>query len=294
MDNQYLLVISVPALLLLMVIEMVYYRLHPDERTGGYSARDTAASLAVGIGGSLTDVAYKTVALLMFVGIYELSPFRVHVTWLTFPLILIAQDFLYYWMHREHHLVRVLWAAHVVHHSSLKFNFSTSARQPWTGLTSQFFYIPLAFAGVPAWTIFLCSSVIMLSQFWIHTERFPRLPDRIEHVINTPSNHRVHHASQGDYLDRNFGGIFMIWDRVFGTYAHETGRPIYGLTKNIDTFNPLRIATHEYGAIARDMKLAAGWRQRLGVLVNRPGWFEEQRARAAGAGANRSAQNSLS
>ncbi|MEU0542272.1 sterol desaturase family protein [Nocardia sp. NPDC005978] len=275
MNNQHLLIWSVPAFLLLMAIEMIYYRLHPDESAGGYSLRDTATSLTVGVGAGIADIAYKAIALAGFIVLYELTPLRIEVTWFTFPLILLAQDFCYYWMHREHHLVRILWAAHVVHHSSLKYNFSTSMRQPWTGLTSQLFYIPLILAGVPPWAVFLCGGINMLTQFWLHTERIGKLWRPIELLINTPANHRVHHASQGDYLDRNFGGILMIWDRVFGTYSEEIDRPVYGLTKNIDTHNPLRVATHEYVAIGRDLASARGWRDRIGILLNRPGWQPE-------------------
>ncbi|MFD3911958.1 sterol desaturase family protein [Streptomyces sp. NPDC058603] len=272
MNYEHVLIWSAPAFVLLIIIEMIYYRLHPDENASGYSVRDTAASLTVGSGAAMVDVLYKAIALAGFVLLHELTPLRVEVTWVTFPLILLAQDFCYYWMHREHHLVRLLWAAHVVHHSSLKYNFSTAVRQPWTGLTSQLFFIPLVLAGVPPWAVLLCGGINMISQFWLHTDRIGRLPRPVERVFNTPANHRVHHASQGDYLDRNFGGILMIWDRMFGTYAEEAERPVYGLTKNIDTHNPLKVATHEYAALGRDLARADSWRDRLGHLVKRPGW----------------------
>lgn len=109
-------------------------------------------------------------------------------------------------------------------------------------------------------------------QFWIHTERIDRLPASVEYVFNTPSHHRVHHASQGGYLDRNFGGILIVWDRMFGSFTAETVRPVYGLTKNLATFNPLRVATHEYAAIARDLAAADNWRDRVRHLVKGPGW----------------------
>ncbi|MFF5390235.1 sterol desaturase family protein [Streptomyces sp. NPDC013012] len=272
MENTSLLALSAPLFVLLVAVEMIYYRLHPDENASGYGVRDTAASFAVGAGAVVVDILYKTIAVAVFVALYELTPLRVEVTWATFPLILLAQDFCYYWMHREHHLVRVLWASHVVHHSSRRYNFSTSVRQPWTGLTSQIFYIPLALAGVPPWAILLCGAINMLTQFWLHTDRIGRLPRIIERTINTPASHRVHHASQGGYLDRNFGGILMIWDRMFGTWAEETERPRYGLTKNIDTHNPLRIVSHEYAAIGRDLARATHWRDRARHLLGRPGW----------------------
>ncbi|KJY44603.1 C-5 sterol desaturase, partial [Streptomyces sp. NRRL S-444] len=106
----------------------------------------------------------------------------------------------------------------------------------------------------------------------VHTERIGKLPRAYEYVFNTPSHHRVHHASQGGYLDRNFGGILIIWDRMFGSWVGETDKPVYGLTKNIGTYNPLRVATHEYAAIARDVRAAAGWRERAGRVFRGPGW----------------------
>ena len=112
----------------------------------------------------------------------------------------------------------------------------------------------------------------LVYQFWIHTERIGKLPRAFEFVFNTPSHHRVHHASQGGYLDRNFGGILIVWDRLFGSFVPETERPVYGLTKNIDTYNPLRVATHEYAAIARDLRAAGSWRERAGRVFRGPGW----------------------
>ncbi|MFF4704569.1 sterol desaturase family protein [Streptomyces sp. NPDC001288] len=280
MGHTTILAFSTPLFVFLIILEMVFYRLHPDENASGYTVRDTATSVTIGLGSIVVDVVYKTAALAVFVGLYELTPLRIEVTWVTFPLILLAQDFCYYWMHREHHLVRILWASHVVHHSSRQYNFTTAGRLPWTGFTGPIFYIPLALAGVPPQAILLCSGINLISQFWLHTDRIGRLPRFIEGVFNTPSNHRVHHASQGGYLDRNFGGILMVWDRLFGTWAQETERPEYGLTKNINTHNPLRVLSHEYAAIGRDLARATRWQDRVRHLVGRPGW---QPARTADA-----------
>jgi sterol desaturase/sphingolipid hydroxylase (fatty acid hydroxylase superfamily) len=267
-----LLILSVPMYALLILIELMYYRLHPDENTSGYSLRDTAANVAVGAGVAVADAFWKGMTFVAFVGLYELTPLRIEVTWVTFPLMLLAQEFCYYWMHREHHVVRILWASHVVHHSSRRFNYTTSIRQPWTGVTSQLFYVPLILVGIPPWAVFLCGAIIMVGQFWLHTDRIGKLHPAIEYVFNTPSHHRVHHASQGGYLDRNFGGIFIFWDRVFGTYADEVERPVYGLTKNIDTHNPFRIAFHEYACIGRDLAGTSSWRHWVRHLLDRPGW----------------------
>ncbi|WP_331452292.1 sterol desaturase family protein [Streptomyces sp. SS162] len=263
---------SIPAFVLLTAVEMVSYRLRPDEHAAGYDARDAATSVGMGLGSIGFDLLWKIPAVALFTAVYELTPARVPVTWWTIPLMLLAQDFFYYWSHRGHHVVRVLWACHVVHHSSRRFNFTTALRQPWTSLTVWPFYLPMVACGVPPAAVFFCYSVNLVYQFWVHTERVGKLPRPVEYVFNTPSHHRVHHASQGGYLDRNFGGILILWDRLFGSFTAEAERPVYGLTKNIDTYNPLRVATHEYVAIARDLRRARTWRERAGRVFRGPGW----------------------
>ncbi|WP_413810266.1 sterol desaturase family protein [Streptomyces sp. OE57] len=263
---------SIPAFVLLAVVEMVSYRFHPDDDAEGYAAKDAATSVTMGLGSLVFDLLWKIPIVAIYAAIHELTPLRVPVTWWTLPLMLLAQDFFYYWSHRGHHVIRILWACHVVHHSSRKFNFTTALRQPWTTWTVWPFYVPMIALGVHPAAVAFCSSVNLVYQFWIHTERIGALPRPVEFVFNTPSHHRVHHASQGGYLDRNFGGILIVWDRLFGSFVPETERPVYGLTKNIDTYNPLRVATHEYAAIARDIAAARDWRERAGRVFRGPGW----------------------
>jgi len=132
--------------------------------------------------------------------------------------------------------------------------------------------VPLPLLGVPPWLIFTAFSINLIFQFFVHTERIDRMWRPIEFVFNTPSHHRVHHAVDPDYLDRNYAGILIIWDRIFGSYAEETHRPTYGLTTNIDSFNPFRLQYHEYAAIWRDVRASGSWRERLGYLFAPPGW----------------------
>lgn len=263
---------SIPAFVLLTVLEVVSYRIHPDEDAAGYVAKDAATSITMGLGSLVFDLLWKIPIVAVYAAVYELTPLRVPVLWWTLPLMLLGQDFLYYWSHRGHHMIRLLWACHVVHHSSRNFNLSTALRQPWTTLTVWPFYVPLIACGVHPAALAFCSSVNLVYQFFVHTERVRRLPRPFEYVLNTPSHHRVHHASQGGYLDRNFGGILIVWDRLFGSFAPETERPVFGLTKNIGTYNPLRVATHEYAAIARDVAAAGTWRARFGHVLRGPGW----------------------
>ncbi|KRV49307.1 C-5 sterol desaturase [Wenjunlia vitaminophila] len=268
--------LSIPAFVLLTAVEIVSYRFHPDEDERGYAVKDTATSLTMGLGSIGFDLLWKVPIVAAYAGLYALTPFRVPVLWWTLPLLLLVQDFFYYWSHRGHHVVRLLWACHVVHHSSQRFNLSTALRQPWTSLTTWIFYVPVVLAGVHPATLAFCSSVNLLYQFWIHTERIDRLPRPVESVFNTPSHHRVHHASQGGYLDRNFGGILIVWDRLFRSFTPEGERCVYGLTKNIATHNPLRVATHEYAAIARDVRGTRSWRERCGYVFRGPGWQPDQ------------------
>jgi sterol desaturase/sphingolipid hydroxylase (fatty acid hydroxylase superfamily) len=266
---------SIPAFILLLVVEIVSYRFHGDDELG-YSVKDTATSLSMGLGSLVWDVVWGR---LITIGgtalVYTVSPLRIQFSWALLPIFLLAQDFFYYWSHRSHHMIRVLWACHVVHHSSQRFNLSTALRQPWTGFTSWLFYLPMAAAGVHPGVIAFCGSINLVYQFWIHTERIDRMWGWFEFVFNTPSHHRVHHGAQGGYLDKNFGGVLIIWDRLFGTFTPETERVIYGLTKNINTYNPLRVAYHEYASIARDLRGTKSWRDRVSHLLRGPGWVRE-------------------
>ncbi|MFI2714597.1 sterol desaturase family protein [Micromonospora sp. NPDC018662] len=264
---------AVPAFLLLIVIEAVSYRFLPDDDERGYELRDTTTSLSMGLGSQLIGVPWKLLTVGLYAALWTLAP--VHLSpgdWWTWAIVFFADDLAYYWFHRSHHEVRVLWASHVVHHSSVHYNLSTALRQSWTPMTSLPFWLPLALLGIPPWMIFLQQSISLLYQFFLHTERVGRLPRPIEWVFNTPSHHRVHHGSNTEYLDRNYGGILIVWDRLFGSFAPERAAVRYGLTKNIGTYNPLRVATHEFAAIWSDVRRATCWRHRLGYLLGRPGW----------------------
>ncbi|MEV8527368.1 MULTISPECIES: sterol desaturase family protein [unclassified Streptomyces] len=268
---------SIPAFVLLTVVEIISVRLHPGEEDAGYEVKDAATSVSMGLGSLFFSFLWKFQDVAVYSVVYELTPLRVPLLWWTFPLMLIVQDFLGYWSHRSHHVIRILWACHVVHHSSRKFNLTTALRQPWMTFTVGFFFLPMVAAGVHPVVLAFCSSVNLVYQFWIHTERIDKMPRWFEFVFNTPSHHRVHHASQGSYLDRNFGGVLIVWDRLFGTFVAETERPVYGLTKNIRTYNPLKVASHEYVAIAKDIKTAGSWSERAGRVFRGPGWRPQDR-----------------
>ncbi len=206
------------------------------------------------------------------------------------PLVLLAAvigwDFLYYWNHRFMHESRFMWAIHVVHHSSERLNLSTALRQPVAYALGTF--IPsglLASLGIRPRIITTARELNLLYQYWVHTELVGRLGPA-ERLMNTPSHHRVHHGSNPRYLDRNHGGILIVWDRIFGTFEPEDDPPVYGLTKNIETFNPLRIATHEYADLLRDVASARSWRDRLSYVLREPGWSYRRRAERSAAEAS--------
>jgi sterol desaturase/sphingolipid hydroxylase (fatty acid hydroxylase superfamily) len=185
---------------------------------------------------------------------------------------MVGWDLIYYWNHRLMHECRALWAIHVVHHSSERYNLSTALRQPVadafgvavpTGVLSLLGVRPSLVASARAWNL--------IYQYWVHTEAIDRIGPA-EAVLNSPSQHRVHHGSNQQYLDRNHGGILITWDRLFGTFEGEGERANYGLTRNINTFNPLRVATHEYRDLLADVAASRSWRQRLSHLLRGPGW----------------------
>lgn len=185
---------------------------------------------------------------------------------------IVGWDFIYYWNHRFMHETRWLWAIHVVHHSSEHYNLSTALRQPVLDVFGMFVpYGALSALGFRPDTIETARGVNLLYQYWIHTETIGKLGP-VEEVFNTASHHRVHHGSNRQYLDRNHGSIFIIWDRLFGTFEREDEPVKYGLTKNIDTYNPLTIATHEHADILRDVAASTTWKDRLQFVFRGPGW----------------------
>jgi sterol desaturase/sphingolipid hydroxylase (fatty acid hydroxylase superfamily) len=268
---------AIPVFIGFMVLEIVSLRVLAEaapDRYRGVEFRDSRASIVAGLGSLVVNSAARIFALVGYAALYAITPLRLDAhRWYTWVFVLLLVDLVWYLYHRASHRVRLMWAGHQAHHNSVYFNLTTAVRQKWNPWFELLFWVPLPLIGVPPWLIFTAFSINLIFQFFVHTERVDRLPAPIEFVFNTPSHHRVHHASDADYLDKNYGGILIIWDRMFGSYAEETHRPTYGLTKNVDTFNPFRLQYHEYAAIMRDLRGSNGWRQRLGFLFGPPGWM---------------------
>ncbi len=279
---------AIPAFIALIVLEVIWARRSGGADVVGYELRDTTASLSMGIANVVVSAGAKLVSIPFFAFLYEHrvaelgQPFSRSDVWWSWLVLLVAEDFCYYWFHRTHHEVRLFWAAHVNHHSSRHYNLSTALRQALlTPLTGPIFWAPLALLGFPPWMVLTAQAWSLLYQFWLHTEAVRNLGP-LEYIFNTPSHHRVHHGKNVRYLDKNHGGIFIIWDRLFGTFEREGERVIYGLTKDIETFNLVRIGFHEWAAIAADVRRAPGLRAKLGYIFAPPGWSHDGSTKTAG------------
>jgi sterol desaturase/sphingolipid hydroxylase (fatty acid hydroxylase superfamily) len=191
-----------------------------------------------------------------------------------FAVLFIGQEFCYYWYHRAAHRVRWFWASHAVHHSPNQLTLAAAVRLGWTGkLTgTALFFTPLMWLGFAPLAVFGVVALNLLYQFWVHATWIPKLGP-LEWVLNTPSHHRVHHASNPEYLDCNYGGVLIVFDRLFGTFVEERAdiAPRYGLTKPLHSYNPVRIALHEWVNLARDVAAAHGWKARLATVLGPPG-----------------------
>ena len=272
--NDPLTAVVLPLFVLAIVIEAWFSHWRS---LGLYQGKDFLVSLSMLMLASLVDVVPKVAAFVAFFMLHEISPLRdvVGRQWWAWVLLFVLDDFVYYWFHRANHEIRLLWAGHVAHHSSQKLNFGTALRQGVTERVHKYlFWLPLPLLGFVAIMIMTMIGLNLLYQFWVHTELVRRLPKVFEQIFNTPSHHRVHHASNVRYLDCNHAGVLIVWDRLFGTFSPELEQEpvVYGLTHNLDTYNPARVAFGEYANLVRDCLRAEGWRDRLRYIFLAPGW----------------------
>lgn len=270
-----LLVHAIPAFILLIIVEVIFAIKSQREL---YEVKDAATSIALGLGNLFTGILTKSLILFVFYFIYQYRLFTIPWNaWWAWVLIFFADDLSYYIFHRVSHSVRFLWASHVVHHSSEKYNLAAALRQTWTGnITGSFlFWSWMPLIGYEPGMILTMQAVSLLYQFWIHTESIQKMPRWFEAIFNTPSHHRVHHGTDLIYLDKNHAGILIIWDKMFGTFQAEKFRPKYGLTKNVHTFNPVRVAFHEWINIGRDLRKSKNLHQAFHYLFDSPGWSND-------------------
>src|SRR5690348_5859968 len=265
---------AIPFFLLSIGIELAALKwLDHDDNLTGYLAKDARTSIFMGLGSLVSTTVIKIAMFVVYIAIWKyVAPFHVPTSgwWILGSVVFV--DFLYYCNHRFVHRARVGWAAHQAHHSSEYMNFATALRQKWNPWFEFFFFLPLPFLGIAPWVIYLAFGFNLIYQFFVHTEMVGKLWRPIELVMNTPSHHRVHHGSDPEYLDKNYAGIFIVWDRLFGTFRPELHRPTYGLTTPVGTYDVVRLQTHEYAAIARDVRRSTRLRDKLGYVFGPPGW----------------------
>lgn len=264
--------LATPLFVALIIIEMIYGRM---SRHASYEPRDTGTSMIMGLGSLISGGLLGFVGLAAYLWAYEYRIFDLGFTWWAWVLCLLAEDLAYYVFHRFAHRVRWFWASHVIHHTSQHYNLSTALRQSWTSpFSARFiFRMPLFLIGFEPAMILFSAGVNLVYQFWIHTEAIGKLGP-LEWVLNTPSHHRVHHATNARYLDSNYAGALIIWDRWFGSFVEEeeSDPPHYGIIRNLATYNPLKVAIHEWVGLLDDLAKAASLREMLGFIFAPPGW----------------------
>jgi len=276
-----LLYYAIPGFIVLLSLEAWFsYKENKDF----YETKDTWTSLGLGIGNVLVGFVTKAMIFGLFVFIYQFRLFSLNDSkWWYWVLIFFADDFSYYWFHRTAHSVNWFWASHVVHHSSQHYNLAAALRQTWTGnLTGSFlFWAWMPLVGFhPIWILFM-QQISLIYQFWIHTETVDKLPKPLEFIFNTPSHHRVHHGSDVKYLDRNHAGILIVWDRLFGTFQPEEERPTYGLTKNIQSFNPVVVALKTWRELFDTAMRSGSVKNAINYFIRPPGWSHDGSTKTA-------------
>ncbi|PLW68672.1 sterol desaturase family protein [Pseudohalioglobus lutimaris] len=266
-------VYAVPVFVVAMLMELAY-GIYRGRNT--YRLNDSVSSLFLGVlsqARRLVTLGVGGYVYYLVTQYVSLSQMDSGKAW-TWVLAFVLYDFCYYWLHRLGHERTILWAAHVAHHQSEEYNLTTALRQTSTGfLLGWIFFIPLFLIGIPAEVFVTVASLNLLYQFWVHTEHIPKL-GWYEWVFVTPSNHRVHHAQNDIYMDRNYGGVFILWDRLFGTFQEELDEEpvVFGIRGPLHSFNPLHALTHVYVDMAMDSWRTRNWRDKLRVWVARTGW----------------------
>lgn len=267
-ESPNLIIYAAPAMIIIAIVEIVVAWLthrHMHEK------KETLGSFMVGIGNVIINFLLKSFLFLPVLLIYNLVPWRMEFSWWTFLPCYILFDFASYVAHFVSHQCRFWWATHVVHHSGEHYNLTVSFRLSWVQNIKIIFFVPVMFMGFHPVIFFIVSQVAVLFQFWVHTEYIRKMPRWVEYIFATPSNHRVHHGSQEQYIDRNYGATFILWDRIFGTYEPEGEKVRYGITTNIEhKANPLYINFHEYADIVRDVRSTRSWRKKLFYIFGSP------------------------
>jgi len=262
-------VIAIPIFALLIAVEAW---LVIRENRENFDGKDTRTNIVTGFLSVVWGALFGLFTAYFYLWVYEIAPYKMSMnSWWAWVILLFVDDFAYYWFHRVSHEVRFFWNFHVVHHSSNQYNLSVAVRQSWfSGIAHWIFYVPVALLGFPFWAFVTMHGLNLIYQFWIHTQVVKKLPDFLEYVLNTPSHHRVHHGVNDEYLDKNYAGIFIIWDRMFGTFVEETETPRYGIIKPLNSYNMLWINTHGWAEMFAAMRQRKRFRDKVRCVFGSP------------------------
>ncbi len=272
-DAPNLLLYASPFMLLFAWLE---YRYSKRKNLNLYSPKDLKASIGVGAGYLLATAAIGFFTIYTVWAVYYYltpSALAMPVAWWSFIGCAVVYDFTRYWAHRIAHEQRFWWASHITHHSSEKFNLTVSFRLCWVDQVKLIFFLPVIMLGFDPILFFIVHQLGILYQFWQHTELIRPMPAWFEYVFVTPTNHRVHHGKNEIYVDKNYGSLFIIWDRLFGTYVQPTEKPDYGVKQPISSSNPVYLVFHEYVDLMRDFLSAKTWKERFTALFGKPGAY---------------------
>lgn len=264
-----LIVYAIPLMAFFTLLE-IWYSWYSQKRN--YDTKESLGSLFAGLGNVVINLFFKVGLIYGSIYIYNLVPWRMELNWWTMIPCLLMFDFCSYWAHRISHFNRFFWATHVIHHSADNYNLTVSFRLSWVQHFKILFFLPVAFLGFHPVVFFIVNQISVLFQFWQHTEYIGKLHPLIEKFVVTPSNHRVHHGSDEKYIDKNFGAIFIFWDKLLGTYQIEEEKPTYGITTKMENkLNPLHLNFHEYGSMLKDVKQAKSFKDKLFYVFGSPG-----------------------
>ncbi len=265
---------SIPIFFILIGVELIISRIKGAQL---YRFHDAVTNISCGVVQQVTGAFLKTILIVGYIYLYEqYRMWDVENSVLSYAILFIAVDFFYYWFHRMAHEVNIFWGTHIVHHQSEDYNFSVALRQSsLQALVSTSFYLPLAILGFHPAAFVTISSFQTLYQFWIHTKTIDKLPRWVEYIFNTPSHHRVHHGRNPEYIDKNHGGTLIIFDRMFGTFQPEVAPVVYGVTKSLDSWNPIWANMDYYADLREDWKRIPSWGDRARLLLQKPGWLPE-------------------
>lgn len=258
-------------MILLVILEWI---LTIVQKKDYYNSLDTISATFIGIVNVGISALLKIGIFATMLFFYNVIPWSIPREWWAYILCIITIDFFRYWSHRLTHVNRFWWATHVTHHNSEKYNLSVAFRLGWTQHIKFIFFIPIILMGFDPVLFFICHQIEVLYQFWIHTEYIRKLPAPIEYIFVTPSHHRVHHSTNHQYIDKNFGSTLIIWDRIFGTFEAEEQQAVYGITTPLNTYNPVTLNFHEWKDMLLDVIKSRSLKEAYAMMFTSPSKLE--------------------